>query len=112
MAKFRKNKLKNQKISLIRIIPNLITVSALCIGLSAIRFSLDAKWEQAVGCILVAAILDAIDGRIARYLNATSTFGAELDSLCDFVNFGIAPVILTYLWILNEYRIKVLSWGV
>lgn len=87
-----------------RLIPNAITVGALCAGLSGVRFAIDARWEMAAGAIVVAAILDGLDGRMARLLNGTSKFGAELDSLSDFVSFGAAPALIVYLWTLN-------SWG-
>lgn len=86
-----------------RFIPNLITLAALCAGLSAIRFGLIDKWEHAIFAIVIAAILDSVDGRVARFLGASSRFGAELDSLADFCNFGIAPAILAYLYQLNQW---------
>ena len=95
----------------IKLFPNVITLLALAVGLSSIRFAIEGKWELAVTAIIVAAILDGFDGRIARMLNATSTFGAELDSLADFVNFGVAPVIVIYLWSLHTFKYKLLSWG-
>jgi CDP-diacylglycerol---serine O-phosphatidyltransferase len=112
VTKFKKFKWQKQPVNFLRLLPNIITLSALCIGCTSIRFALDAKWEHAAFCIVIAAILDGIDGRVARFLNATSTFGAELDSLCDFVNFGLSPVLITYLWIFNQYNIKLISWGV
>jgi CDP-diacylglycerol--serine O-phosphatidyltransferase len=95
----------------IKLFPNVITLLALAVGLSSIRFAIEDKWEMAVVSIIIAAILDGFDGRIARMLNATSTFGAELDSLADFVNFGVAPVIVLYLWSLHTFKYKLLSWG-
>lgn len=89
---------------LARLIPNAITVTALCTGLSAIRFALIERWELAVSLILIAAILDAMDGRIARLLRADSHFGAELDSLSDFISFGIAPAIIVYLYSLHLWK--------
>lgn len=86
-----------------RLIPNAITVGALCAGLSGVRFAIDARWEMAVAAIVVAAILDGLDGRMARLLNGTSKFGAELDSLADFVSFGAAPALIVYLWVLNGW---------
>lgn len=111
MSKFRKSKFNKGPINLVKLIPNFITILALCIGLNSIRFAFDEKWEQAVLCILVAGILDGFDGRIARLLKASTDFGAELDSLADFLNFGLAPVMVTYLWIHDDYRIKIISWG-
>jgi CDP-diacylglycerol--serine O-phosphatidyltransferase len=111
-SRIRKIKWSNQPVSFLKIVPNLLTISGLCIGFSAIRFAMDQKWEIAALCVVIASLIDGIDGKVARLLNASSTFGAELDSLCDFVNFGITPVIITYLWIFNDYSIKVFSWSV
>ena len=88
-------------LTLTRMLPNMITVAATCAGLSGIRFAIDERWEFAVGAILVAAILDALDGRMARLLNASSDFGAQLDSLSDFVSFGVAPALIAWFWSLN-----------
>lgn len=90
--------------SLNRLIPNVLTVLALCAGLTSIRFGLLGKWEIAVFAIVVAGILDALDGRIARLLDGSSKFGAELDSLSDFVSFGVAPALLLHVWTLNQVR--------
>ncbi len=84
------------------LIPNSLTVMALCSGLTAIRFGLDERFDIAVLAIIVAAVLDGLDGRVARLLKGTSKFGAELDSLSDFLCFGVAPVLLLYFWSLNE----------
>ena len=84
-----------------KLIPNLITVSAVCAGLTGIRFAVDGRWEHAVIAIIVAAILDALDGRMARILNASSEFGAQLDSLSDIVSFGVAPALVLYFWALQ-----------
>jgi CDP-diacylglycerol--serine O-phosphatidyltransferase len=81
-----------------KLIPNILTLLALCSGMTAIRFGLEEHWRQAVIAILVAGIFDGIDGRIARLLKGTSEFGAELDSLSDFVSFGVAPALVMYLW--------------
>jgi CDP-diacylglycerol---serine O-phosphatidyltransferase len=86
------------------LLPNLITLSALCSGITAIRLAFEGRFEIAVGAIILAVFLDALDGRLARMLKGTSKFGAELDSLADFVNFGVAPAILIYFWSLNEMR--------
>ena len=86
------------------ILPNLVTLIALCMGLTAIRFAFEGRYETAVLAIIVAAILDGLDGRLARALQGTSRFGAELDSLADFVDFGVAPAIVMYLWSLHEAR--------
>lgn len=84
------------------LIPNAITVLALSMGLSAVRFALEERWEAALTSIVIAAILDGFDGRIARLLNGQTRFGAELDSLSDVIAFGVAPAILVYLWVLQE----------
>lgn len=85
-----------------KFIPNLITLTALCAGLSGVRFALDRKWEVAVTLVLVAMVLDGLDGRVARLLKSASKFGAELDSLADFCNFGIVPGIMIYQFSLNQ----------
>src|SRR3954462_9733227 len=84
------------------LVPNLITLLALCAGLTAIRLAFEQKLEWAVAAIVFAALLDGIDGRVARMLKGTSRFGAELDSLADFVNFGVAPALILYFWGLHE----------
>src|SRR2546427_4502633 len=84
------------------LVPNLITLLALCAGLTAIRLAVEEKLEWAVAAIVFAALLDGIDGRVARMLKGTSRFGAELDSLADFVNFGVAPALMLYFWGLHE----------
>jgi CDP-diacylglycerol--serine O-phosphatidyltransferase len=90
------------------ILPNLVTLLALCMGLTAIRFAVDGQFEMAVIAVLAAAVLDGLDGRLARALRGTSRFGAELDSLADFVDFGVAPALILYFWGLHE--IKSLGW--
>jgi len=89
-------------LSLRAMLPNAITAAALCSGLTAIRFAIDENWSFAVLAIFVAGILDGLDGRIARLLNAQSRFGAELDSLADALSFGMAPAIILFLWSLND----------
>jgi CDP-diacylglycerol---serine O-phosphatidyltransferase len=86
------------------IFPNLLTLLAICSGLTAIRFSIEGRLELAVGAIILAAFLDGIDGRVARFLKSTSRFGAEMDSLADFVNFGVAPAMLLYFSLLDGIR--------
>ncbi len=88
-------------LSINHLLPNVLTVLALCSGLTAIRFAMQERWEPAVIAIVIAAILDALDGRIARLLNGQSKFGAELDSLSDAISFGVAPAFMMYLWGLN-----------
>jgi CDP-diacylglycerol---serine O-phosphatidyltransferase len=81
-----------------KMIPNILTLLALCAGMTAIRLGLEEHYREAVVAIIVAGVFDGIDGRIARLLKGTSEFGAELDSLSDFVSFGVAPALLMYLW--------------
>lgn len=86
------------------LVPNLITLLALCAGLTAIRLAIESKLEWALAAIVFAALLDGIDGRVARMLKGTSRFGAELDSLADFVNFGVAPALILYFWGLHDLK--------
>ncbi len=90
------------------VLPNLVTLLALCMGLTSIRYAIEGRFETAITAVMAAAVLDGLDGRIARALKGTSRFGAELDSLSDFVDFGVAPALLLYLWSLHE--IKGLGW--
>lgn len=85
-----------------RLIPNMMTVTALCAGLTAILYAIHEKWPLAVAAVLIAGLLDALDGRIARLLGGSTRFGAELDSLSDFISFGVAPAILVFLWTLSD----------
>lgn len=82
-------------------IPNAITAMALCMGLTGVRFAIGAEWEKALAAIIIAGILDGMDGRIARLLRAQSKFGAELDSLSDNIAFGTAPALIIFLWSLQ-----------
>ena len=84
------------------LIPNAVTILALCFGLTAVRFGIAGEWEKAVAAIVVAGVLDGIDGRIARLLKGASRFGAELDSLSDVTAFGVAPALIVYLWSLQH----------
>jgi CDP-diacylglycerol--serine O-phosphatidyltransferase len=84
-------------------LPNAITAAALASGLTGIRFAIDGEWDLAIGLVVLAGVLDGIDGRIARLLNAQSRFGAELDSLADSLSFGVAPALILFLWSLNDW---------
>jgi CDP-diacylglycerol--serine O-phosphatidyltransferase len=84
------------------LVPNVITLLAICAGLTAIRLSTEGRMELAVAAIVFAAVLDGLDGRVARMIKGQSKFGAELDSLADFVNFGVAPGLILYFWQLRE----------
>lgn len=86
------------------LIPNLITLTAVAAGMTAMRFAFEGKFEQSVLLIMLACLLDLVDGRIARMLKGTSKFGAQLDSLADFVNFGVAPAMILYAWQLKELK--------
>lgn len=111
MSKLKKPRRILKPVPVAKLIPNLVTLIGLVVGGSSIRFALDSKWELSIYCVLIATIIDGLDGKIARMLNATSQFGAELDSLCDFVNFGVCPAIITYLWSFQQYEYKVISWA-
>jgi len=95
----------------VRFLPNAITVLALCAGLSAVAFALQAHWFQAIAAIGVASILDSLDGAAARLLNSTSRIGAELDSLSDLVSFGVAPALVIYVWKFNNGATIGLGWA-
>lgn len=86
------------------LVPNVITLLALCAGLTAIRLAIEGRLELALAAIVFAAVLDGIDGRVARLIKGQSKFGAELDSLADFVNFGVAPGLILYFWQLNDLK--------
>ena len=90
--------------ALIQLLPNMLTVAAICAGLSAIRFGVHGDYSLAVRLILVAGVLDGLDGRLARLLRSDSKMGAELDSLADFLNFGVAPPLVLYFWALQDMR--------
>ena len=85
------------------ILPNMLTLIGVCIGISTIKFAMDGNFTFAVLFLVVAAILDGLDGRVARLIKGTSDFGKELDSLTDFVSFGIAPAFIVYFWELNKF---------
>lgn len=93
---------KTKNLPLHKMIPNVITLTALSAGMTGVKFAIAAKWEMAVLAIVVAAFMDAFDGAAARLLKAQSKLGAELDSFSDFVCFGVAPAIIIYLWVLAE----------
>ncbi|CUJ95277.1 CDP-diacylglycerol-serine O-phosphatidyltransferase [Shimia thalassica] len=95
---------KKKGVDIIQLLPNLLTISAICAGLTAIRFGYEANYEMAVKLILAACVLDGLDGRLARMMKSTSAIGAELDSLADFLNFGVAPVLVLHSWSLGDSR--------
>ncbi|MCC7283450.1 MAG: phosphatidylcholine/phosphatidylserine synthase [Acetobacteraceae bacterium] len=91
-------------ISFNRMLPNLLTLIGLCFGLTAIRFALEGRFPAAATAIVVAGVIDGLDGRLARLLKGTSRFGAEFDSLSDFLCFGVAPALVLYIWTLESWR--------
>lgn len=93
-----------RRIPLRVVLPNLVTLLALALGLTSIRFAIEGRFDNSILAIIAAAILDGLDGRIARVLKGTSRFGAELDSLADFVDFGVAPGLILYQWSLHGIR--------
>jgi CDP-diacylglycerol--serine O-phosphatidyltransferase len=86
------------------VVPNAVTALALCVGLTGVRFATAGEWESAMYAIVAAAVLDGMDGRIARALRGQTRFGAELDSLSDVISFGVSPAIIVHLWALQEWR--------
>jgi len=90
------------RMSFNRLLPNIVTLLALCAGLTAMRYGAQDRFQPAVGALIIAGILDGLDGRLARRLGATSRFGAELDSLADFLSFGVAPAFLLYNWTMKD----------
>jgi len=99
-----------QELSVNRLVPNVLTLLALCAGMTAVRFALNGNFQAAAYAIIVAGILDGLDGRVARLLKATSRFGAELDSLSDFVSFGVAPAAVMYLWTMSA--LNSIGWAI
>jgi CDP-diacylglycerol--serine O-phosphatidyltransferase len=90
-------------------LPNIVTIISLCMGLSAIHFGFLGQWQRGVASVLIAGVLDGIDGRLARFLGSSTDFGAELDSLADFINFGVAPSLLVYFFSLHQFQ--GIGWG-
>jgi CDP-diacylglycerol--serine O-phosphatidyltransferase len=102
--RLRLPKRRFRRIPVRTLVPNIVTLLALCAGLTAIRMAFEDRYTLALAAIVFAAFLDGIDGRLARLLKGTSRFGAELDSLSDFVNFGVAPALILYFWGLHGLR--------
>src|ERR1700691_2201918 len=102
--RLRMPKRRFRRIPVRTLVPNVITLLALCAGLTAIRMAFENRYVLALAAIVFAAFLDGIDGRLARFLKGTSRFGAELDSLADFVNFGVAPALILYFWGLHALK--------
>ena len=99
---FRKGRPRGRLVPFTAVIPNLVTLLGLCAGLTAVRMAVEHRFDVAVVLIIFAVILDGLDGRLARYFRATSKFGEQLDSLADFVDFGVAPAMLLYVWRLDD----------
>jgi CDP-diacylglycerol--serine O-phosphatidyltransferase len=99
----RRSRPRFKGLSFNRLIPNLMTLVGLCAGLTAIRFALMGRWDAAATAVVIAGVIDGLDGRIARLLKGTSRFGAEFDSLADFLCFGVAPALVLYLWTLSTW---------
>jgi CDP-diacylglycerol--serine O-phosphatidyltransferase len=111
LKKSSNNNSSDDYLPLFRLLPNLVTIIGLCIGLSAIRFAIEGDTLKAVSLLLIAGFLDGVDGRLARFLNSASNFGAELDSLIDFVNFGVVPGFIVYMWINTIADIRGFDWA-
>ena len=95
---------RHSKIPVRMLVPNFFTLLSLCAGLTAIRMAIEQRYEMAIALVVIAAALDGVDGRLARALKAQSKFGAELDSLADFVNFGVAPAVIVFVWGLTPLK--------
>ena len=95
---------RHNKIPVRMLVPNFFTLLSLCAGLTAIRMAIEQRYEMAIALVVIAALLDGVDGRLARALKAQSKFGAELDSLADFVNFGVAPAVIVFIWGLTPLK--------
>jgi len=95
---------RHSKIPVRMLVPNFFTLLSLCAGLTAIRMAIEQRYEMAIALVVIAAMLDGVDGRLARALKAQSKFGAELDSLADFVNFGVAPAVIVFIWGLTPLK--------
>ncbi len=105
------NREEQNSFDITKLIPNIITMSALCLGLFAVRMAIMGNFEAAAGYIIISCLLDGVDGNVARKLNASSEFGAQMDSLADFFNFGVAPGFTVYFWKMEEFdKIKGIAW--
>ncbi len=111
MTSKRSNYIDKGQLPFVKLLPNAVTLIAICLGLYAIRFAFEGQFVKATAFVIIAAFMDAVDGRLARYLNSTSEFGAQLDSLADFVNFGVTPGFVIYLWVNYYVDIKGFDWA-
>ena len=107
MREYRARALESSSQHVRQLLPNVLTVFGLALGLSSLRFAFVGAWEHALLCILGASILDVLDGRMARLLGSTSEFGAELDSLADFLSYGAAPSLLIYLLVQHLFLVNI-----
>lgn len=103
---------ENQSVSIVKLLPNAVTLTSLCIALTAILHAFHGKYYEAAAFLLFAGFMDGLDGRLARYLNSSSDFGAQLDSLVDFANFSIVPGIVIYFWVLHYGFDSKYAWSV
>ena len=112
-ARMRRPRVRVRRVtplSVNRMVPNVLTLLALCAGMTAIRFAINGEFQYAVFAIIAAGVFDGLDGRLARLLKATSSFGAELDSLADFISFGVAPAAVLYLWTMSQ--LNSIGWAI
>ncbi len=100
---------RNSRLPIYKLVPSIMTIIGMCVGLFALKSGLLGHWNMAVILLLIAGIIDGLDGKIARLLNATSSFGAQLDSLSDFLNFGVVPALINYFWLTDQ--VKGIGWG-
>ncbi len=104
-------KYKGETYPLFKLLPNLVTLASICVGLSAIRYAIHGNFYMATSFVLLSGFMDGLDGRLARFFNSSSDFGAQLDSLADFVNFGVVPGFVIYMWVNTFQDIKGLDWA-
>ena len=103
---------KYRFIHLHRLVPNMLTVLALCLGITGVRYAIDSRFEIATALVVIAGFLDSIDGKVARFFDSASDFGAHLDSLSDLINFGVTPGIIIFLWSLDDIPYRGVGWAV
>lgn len=106
-----KNKSKGEFYPLFKLLPNLVTLTSICVGLSAIRYAIHGDFYMATAFVLASGFMDGIDGRLARFFDSSTDFGAQLDSLADFVNFGVVPGFVIYMWVNTFDDIKAFDWA-
>ncbi len=109
--RFRRNRENSDVFPLFRLLPNMVTLTSLCVGLTAIRFAMTGDFIHASAFLLISGFMDGVDGRLARFFNSSSDFGAQLDSLVDFINFGVVPGFVIYSWVNSYGDIRALDWA-